>query len=182
MTMNVFDRIASVFDECGHRHYGENVSELDHALQTAEFARRAEESDAIVLSCLLHDFGHMLHEDGEDAALRGIDARHEHLGAKLLSGYFGQEILEPIRQHVAAKRYLCRVDSTYLRSLSESSLLSLKLQGGPMTDSELFEFESNPCFDSCIRVRRYDDLGKVPGMVTASLASYRELIERLKKT
>jgi [1-hydroxy-2-(trimethylamino)ethyl]phosphonate dioxygenase len=180
--MNVFERITAVFNECGNRHYGENVSELEHALQAAEFARQAGESDAVVLSCLLHDFGHMLHENGEDIALRGIDARHEQLGAELLKDYFDQEILEPIRQHVAAKRYLCRVDPEYLQSLSESSLLSLKLQGGPMTDVELREFESNPWFDSCIRVRRYDDLGKVPGMITASLSSYRELIERLQKT
>lgn len=178
MTCEAIERIHSVFAQCGGRHYGENVSELEHALQTAEFARQFGESDAVVLSCLLHDFGHMLHNGGEDVALRGIDARHEVLGFELLKDFFEPEILEPIRQHVAAKRYLCWKDAAYMRGLSESSLLSLKLQGGPMSDSEAAEFEANPWFESCVRVRRYDEMGKVPGMVTASLESYTPLIEK----
>jgi len=172
------DQIFSIFCEYGSRHYGENVSELEHALQTAEFARQFGESDSIVLSCLLHDYGHMLHDLGEDIAQQGIDARHEIVGATLLKDLFPEIILEPIRQHVAAKRYLCWKNPAYEAGLSESSRLSLQLQGGPMTDVEAQKFETNPHFTACIKVRHYDDMGKVPNTPTANLQSYRSLIER----
>lgn len=172
------DQIFSIFREYGSRHYGENVSELEHALQTAEFARQFGEADSIVLSCLLHDYGHMLHDLGEDIAQHGIDAKHEIIGATLLKDLFPEIILEPIRQHVAAKRYLCWKNPAYEAGLSESSRLSLQLQGGPMTDIEAQKFETNPHFAACIKVRYYDDMGKVPNMPTADLRSYRSLIEK----
>ena len=154
------------------------MTELEHALQTAEFARQYDEPDAIVLSCLLHDFGHMCHDLGEQIAQQGVDARHEELGADLLTGLFPDQILEPIRLHVAAKRYLCAKEPAYAGGLSESSALSLKLQGGPMTDAEARGFESHSHYRAAVQVRRYDDMGKVPGMQTASLESYRGLIEQ----
>ncbi|MEY3460318.1 MAG: hypothetical protein RL215_3475 [Planctomycetota bacterium] len=171
-------QIFAVFRERGAAHYGENVSEQEHALQTAEFARQFDEPDAVVLACLLHDFGHMLHNLGEDIALRGIDARHEELGAELLRSYFPEEILDPIRQHVAAKRYLVWKDPGYAAGLSESSIRSLALQGGPMTDAEAAAFEARPHFRACVSLRRYDDMGKVSGMQTAGLESYEPLIRR----
>lgn len=171
------DQMFAIFQTLGHRHYGENVSELEHALQTAAFARQFGETDAVVLSCLLHDYGHMLHDLGEDVAHQGIDARHEELGADLLKDLFPEKILEPIRQHVAAKRYLCWKIPSYSEGLSESSQISLHLQGGPMTDFEAAAFELNPHLESCLKVRRYDDMGKVPGMPTADLESYRSLME-----
>ncbi|MFM7039723.1 MAG: phosphonate degradation HD-domain oxygenase [Planctomycetaceae bacterium] len=172
------ERIFAVFDERGSRHYGENVSELEHALQTAEFARQFGESDAVIVACLLHDFGHMLHDLGEDAALQGVDAKHEELGAELLRGLFPEEILDPIRQHVAAKRYLCWKQPQYAAGLSESSRRSLALQGGPMTDAEADAFQLRPHFAACVSLRRYDDMGKVPQMQTADLRSYEPLIRR----
>lgn len=174
----MFDKILGVFNERGARSYGEDVTELEHALQTAEFAKQFGEPDAIVLSCLLHDYGHMLHDLGEDIALQGVDSQHEELGAELLKGMFPEEILEPVRLHVAAKRYLCWKEPSYIQGLSASSLLSLQLQGGPMSDLEAEEFEALPHHQAAVQVRRYDDMGKVPGMTTASLESYRGLIEK----
>ena len=172
------DQIFQVFREFGNRHYGENVSELEHALQTAEFATQSGESDSIVLSCLLHDYGHMLHDLGEDIAQHGIDAKHEENGATLLRDWFPEVILEPIRQHVAAKRYLCWKFPAYADGLSDSSRLSLRLQGGPMNDGEARKFETKPHFTASIKVRQYDDMGKIPAMQTADLESYRGLIEK----
>ena len=97
---------------------------------------------------------------------------------RLLKDLFPAEILEPIRQHVAAKRYLCAKIPAYVQGLSESSRLSLQLQGGPMTEAEAKSFEANPHLEACLKVRRCDDMGKVPAMKTAELESYRELIER----
>ncbi len=178
MQVDPIENIFAVFRERGSRHYGENVSELEHALQTAEFARQFNEPDAVLVACLLHDYGHLMHDLGEDIALQGIDAQHEELGAKLLKGLFPEEILEPIRLHVAAKRYLCWKEPAYTQGLSPSSALSLKLQGGPMTDAEATAFASLPHYNAAVQVRRYDDMGKVPGMKTASLESYRELIAK----
>ncbi|MBL8816701.1 MAG: HD domain-containing protein [Planctomyces sp.] len=176
------DQILTVFREKGHRHYGENVSELEHALQTAEFAHQFGEPDAVVLSCLLHDYGHMLHDLGEDIAQQGVDAQHEELGARLLTELFPPEIVEPVRLHVAAKRYLCWKEPAYIEGLSTSSQQSLELQGGPMSDSEAAQFEALPHFKAAVQVRKYDDMGKVPGMKTASVESYRDLIQRFLKS
>ncbi len=178
MNVDTIESIFTVFRERGNRQYGENVTELEHALQTAAFARQFNEPDAILVSCLLHDYGHLLHDLGEDIAQQGVDAQHEELGAKLLKGMFPEAILEPIRLHVAAKRYLCWKEPAYAEGLSASSALSLKLQGGPMTDSEATAFASLPHYHAAVLVRRYDDMGKVPGMQTASLESYRGLIEK----
>ncbi|GDX92181.1 phosphodiesterase [Planctomycetia bacterium] len=174
-------QIFSVFRERGHRHYGESVSEQEHALQTAEFARQYSEPDALVLSCLLHDYGHMLHDLGENIADQGVDARHEELGAWLLKDWFPEEILQPIRQHVASKRYLCWRNTQYRDGLSPSSQRSLQLQGGPMSEQEASEFEALQFFDQCVRLRLYDDMGKVPQMPTATIESYEPLIRQFLK-
>ncbi len=177
----IIAQIFQVFRERGQRHYGESVSEQEHALQTAEFARQYSEPDSLVLSCLLHDYGHMLHDLGENIAEQGIDARHEELGAWLLKDWFPEEILQPIRQHVASKRYLCQRNAQYRNSLSPSSQRSLQLQGGPMTETEASAFEALPFFDLCVRLRLYDDMGKVPQMPTATIESYEPLIRRFLK-
>ncbi|MGE0758609.1 MAG: HD domain-containing protein [Pirellulaceae bacterium] len=170
------DRLCCVYRERGERHYGENVSEREHALQTAHFARQFGEADAIVVACLLHDVGHLLHDLGEHIANAGVDARHEDLGADALRGRLPDVIVEPIRLHVTAKRYLCWKDPRYLAGLSPASRLSLELQGGVMSDDEAHEFERHPHFDGAVRVRRYDDMGKVAGLETDDFDSYRELI------
>lgn len=173
------DAIFRAFEERGDRSYGEGVTEKEHALQAAMFARRAGEPDELVASCLLHDYGHLLHDLGEDIADRGVDAAHEDLGAEALAGIFPDAVVEPARLHVAAKRYLCRVEPSYLAGLSDASVLSLKLQGGPMNAEEAEAFERNPHHRAAVSLRRYDDLGKVPGLETPGLESYRGLLESM---
>ncbi len=168
--------IEEVFTKSGHMRYSEEVTELEHALQAATFAQRNDEPDSVVVACLLHDFGHLCHDLGEDIAERGIDARHEEVGAEILAEHFPASIIEPIRMHVDAKRYLCGVDSEYLAGLSEASRQSLMLQGGPMNESEIAEFEANPFFEIAVRVRKYDDQGKVVDMDTPSLTHFLPLI------
>lgn len=171
------DQILQLFHAHGDRHYGENVSEREHALQTAAFAQQFGEPPAIVVACLLHDVGHLMHELGEDIANRGTDAGHEELGANALRTRFVNEVVEPIRLHVAAKRYLCGRQASYFEGLSPSSRLSLQLQGGPMTAVEADAFEKHPHFAAAVQVRRYDDMGKVPGLVTLTFDDYRPLLE-----
>ncbi len=175
----VVDEIFRVFHERGQRSYGENVTEQQHALQCATFAQIQGESPEVIAASLLHDYGHLLHDLGEDIADRGVDARHERVGANKLTAWFGDEVVEPVRLHAASKRYLCWKESNYYSDLSDASRKSLALQGGPMTEAEALEFEAGPNFGNAIRVRRYDDQGKIPEMETPPLEAFRSLLESL---
>jgi len=175
----IIDGIFAVYRERGHRAYGEAVTELQHGLQCATLAHQEGASPEVIVASLLHDFGHLLHDLGEDIALKGVDARHEHVGANRLSAWFGPEVLEPIRLHAASKRYLCWKEAGYLAGLSEASLRSLELQGGVMTSGEAAAFEAGPHFGRAVEVRRYDDRGKDPHMATPGLEFFRPLMASL---
>lgn len=171
--------ILAVYRERGHRAYGEDVTELQHGLQCATLAQREGQSPEVIVASLLHDFGHLLHDLGEDIALKGVDARHEQVGANRLSAWFGPEVVEPIRLHAASKRYLCWKEPGYRAGLSDASIRSLELQGGVMTDAEAAEFEAGPHYERAVLVRRYDDRGKDPHMVTPDMESFRPLMASL---
>jgi [1-hydroxy-2-(trimethylamino)ethyl]phosphonate dioxygenase len=133
----------------------------------------------LIAAALLHDIGHLLHKLPEDIADREIDGRHERVGAMWLTRYFPAPVTEPIRLHVEAKRYLCAMDSGYLRKLSAASIQSLALQGGPMSDEELQEFEASPYAGESLRLRQWDDLAKVAGLKAPGLQQYQPLLEKL---
>ena len=173
----IIDQVFRIYRERGHRHYGEDVTETQHALQCATFARDNGEDPSLVAACLLHDFGHLAHDLGEDIADRGVDARHEDLGADVLKKWFSTEIVEPVRMHVAAKRYLCARQTGYFEGLSEASRLSLELQGGPMTEAEMKAFETSPHHAAAVRLRLYDDMGKVAEMETPDFESFRPFLK-----
>src|SRR5580658_149933 len=143
--MSIVDEIMDLFARRGEAAYhGEAVSQTEHALQAAELAELEGAPDRLVVAALLHDVGHLLDGQDEDLAHRGVDGRHEEAGGAWLARHFGPEVIEPIRLHVAAKRYLCAVDPTYLDGLSPASRLSLSVQGGPMRAEERAQFEANP--------------------------------------
>ncbi len=174
---SIISDIFKLFNQRGHRQYGEDVTELQHALQCAMFSARAGEPKSVVAACLLHDYGHLLHDLGEDVAEQGLDAGHQDLGANHLALYFPTKIVTPIRLHVAAKRYLCWRQPQYFNGLSEASQQSLQLQGGVMTYEEAIRFEQNPYSDLAIRLRLYDDAGKIKDLATPELEAYRSLLE-----
>src|SRR6185295_17965827 len=122
--MSVIEEIRAAFARRGHEGYGEGVSQLDHALQCGAFAERDGAAPALIAAAFLHDIGHMLHELPEDIADSDVDTQHESLGSAWLSQHFGPEITEPVRLHVAAKRYLAVVEPSYFEKLSEASKLS----------------------------------------------------------
>jgi [1-hydroxy-2-(trimethylamino)ethyl]phosphonate dioxygenase len=160
-------------------YFGEPVSQLEHALQSAHYAAQAGSARHLVAAALLHDIGHLLHERGEDATDRGIDTVHEEDGYRWLLDRFGASVAEPVRQHVAAKRYLCAVEREYFARLSPASVQSLRLQGGPFSPEEVRAFEALPCFWDATALRRWDDQAKIPGLVVAPLQGYRPLLEAL---
>jgi [1-hydroxy-2-(trimethylamino)ethyl]phosphonate dioxygenase len=167
--------IIALWKQHGGSMYGsEAVTQMEHALQTAALARNAGASPALVAAALLHDVGHLLHELPDDAPEQGIDDRHEDLAANYLEKYFRQEVTEPIRLHVDAKRYLCTTTSDYLAQLSEPSVVSLRLQGGLMNEAEIQAFEANPYAADAVRLRRWDDLAKDPEAVTPPIEAFAD--------
>jgi phosphonate degradation associated HDIG domain protein len=181
--MKIVDDILRLFARRGASAYhGEAVSQAEHGLQAAELAESEGASDALVVAALLHDVGHLLDGQDEDLATRGIDGHHEEAGSRWLARHFGPEVIEPIRLHVAAKRYLCAVDPAYLEGLSPASRLSLAVQGGPMGSEERAEFEGNPFYRDAIRLRHWDDTAKVPGLDVPGLEHYRDRIAATART
>jgi gamma-butyrobetaine dioxygenase len=173
--MNVVAIVFRLFAEGGEAAYfGESVSQAAHALQTAHLAESAQAEDALVVAALLHDIGHLLHGLPEDVAEQGIEGRHEQGGADWLARHFNPAVSEPVRLHVAAKRYLCAVDPAYLAGLSPASRRSLQLQGGAFNPEGVRAFEAEPYFRDAVRLRQWDDAAKVPELVVPGLEHYRE--------
>ena len=171
--MKVADEILAIYAARGAgAYFGERVSMTEHALQTAYFAQQANASESLIVAALLHDIGHLLAQVPDDIADWTADAHHEAIGARWLAQRFPAGICEPVRLHVAAKRYLCATDAGYFAQLSPASVHTLKLQGGPMSAPEVAQFESERYFTAAVRVRRWDDQGKVAGLKTPPLAAY----------
>jgi [1-hydroxy-2-(trimethylamino)ethyl]phosphonate dioxygenase len=181
--MTIVDEIMDLFARRGAAAYhGEAVSQTEHALQAADLAARQGATDSLIVAALLHDVGHLLDGQDEDLADHGLDGRHEEAGCAWLAVHFGPRVTEPIRLHVAAKRYLCAVDPGYLAGLSPSSRLSLSLQGGPMEVKERADFEGNPSYHDAVRLRRWDDTAKVPGLTVPGLDHYRDHLTAAVRT
>ena len=160
-------------------YFGESVSVTEHALQAAHFAQLDDAPPALIIASLLHDIGHLIDPAPEQIAEWTSDARHEHGGASWLAVRFGPEISEPVRLHVAAKRYLCASDPGYLKLLSAASIRTLQLQGGAMTRAETATFEAEPYCREAVQLRRWDDRAKIAGLSTPDLHHYVPLIGRL---
>ena len=164
---NIVDFIADIFHRRGADSYlGEQVTMSEHMLQAALLAESEEAGDELIAAALLHDIGHYTNEFPEDALAQGIDNHHDDAGAAVLEPFFPPSVTEPVRLHVATKRYLCATDPDYFSRLSEASVHTLNLQGGPMSAEETAEFEKLDHRDQAVRVRIWDDEAKVPGKTT----------------
>jgi phosphonate degradation associated HDIG domain protein len=174
------DALFRILSDWGAVQYGdEAVTQLQHALQCAELAETEDGRSHLVAAALLHDIGHMVDAEGRYAsdAHAETDAHHEDKAALFLSRVFGPEVTEPIRLHVPAKRYLVATDPAYAAGLSEASVHSLQLQGGPMAPDEVAAFEQGPYGSTAVLLRRWDDRGKDPAHRTPPLAHYRPALE-----
>src|SRR3982751_2954106 len=156
----------------GAQYSGEPVTQLEHALQTAHFAEQSDAGEALVTACLLHDLGHLLNHQGETPTLRGIDDTHQYFALPFLRGLFPDAVLDPIKLHVDAKRYLCQVDAGYYARLSEDSKRSLALQGGVFDAERAAAFLAQPGARDAVLLRQWDDLAKQADLATPSLAHF----------
>lgn len=171
----IIKEVLRLFRDRGDSEYGgEAVTQAEHALQAADLAREQGAESTLVVAALLHDVGHLLHRLPDDAPDQGVDDEHEELGARWLKKRFGPAVIEPVRLHVAAKRYMCTCDPEYFELLSEPSRISLKLQGGPMDANEVTEFEQNPYHEDAVRLRRWDDEAKIVDKVTTPLEGFTD--------
>ncbi len=177
---NIVNHIEDIFNRRGAESYlGEQVTMAQHMLQTAQKAEQAGADDSQVVAALLHDIGHYKNEIPEIVLTKGKNNFHEEAGANFLEDYFPRSVVEPIRQHVAAKRYLCAVKPEYFKRLSKASVHTLSLQGGPMNAKEIEEFERNDYLEQSIQLRYWDEDGKDPDKAHLSFSYYRSLIESL---
>lgn len=171
----IVDRIIELFATKGQEPYGEDVSLAEHCLQCAALAVRDGADEALVVAALLHDIGHLV-EDPDDGY--GVH-RHDIGGAAFLAKHFQEAVVAPVRMHVAAKRYRVAVDPGYAARLSAASTHTLAHQGGPMSPEEVRAFDAEPHRDAALRLREWDDCGKVEGLVVTPVAAYRTRMERL---
>ena len=176
--MSVIDEIFALYARRGGATYGEGVTQSEHALQAAMLADQEGASPELVAAALLHDIGHLLHDLPEDIAEQGVDTRHESLASAWLSQHFGPAVTEPVRLHVAAKRYLCAVQPGYFEALSEASKLSLGLQGGPMSVAEAASFRALDWSRDAILLRRWDEAAKEAGRHTPAFRHFRAALQR----
>jgi len=177
MALSISD-ICILFARKGGRLYeGEGVTQLEHALQTAAQAEAAETRPSLVAAALLHDLGHLLNDQGETPTLRGVDDLHQFAALPFLRNLYGDDVLEPIRLHVDAKRYLCATRDDYYQALSTDSKRSLVLQGGVYSSGEALQFIRQPYAEDAVKIRLWDDQAKVAGAVTPPLARFVAALE-----
>jgi gamma-butyrobetaine dioxygenase len=170
--------IADMFASGGAWDYrGEPVTQASHMLQAAALARAARAPAPLVAAALLHDVGHFTPAAPGQDLITG--SRHCAAGANWLAQWFGREVTEPVRLHVAAKRYLCAVEPGYLAALSPASQRTLGVQGGPMDEDERAEFEAHPQACAALRLRRWDDAAKDPAAAPPAFGYYKSILRRL---
>lgn len=179
----VADALCDLYARRGGAMYDEAVSQTVHGVQTASLAEQEHAPPALIAAALLHDLAHLLERDPADGDSHpDRDLRHEEVAAGVLTEWFGPEVTEPIRHHVAAKRYLCAVEPDYVLGLSPASVHSLALQGGPMSADEADAFLALDGAADAVRLRRWDDCAKDPDRVNLPFSHYRDLLISLVHT
>ena len=175
---HAYQALCDLFEAEGGREYlGEQVSMEQHMLQTGTAARLAGASRALVVAAVAHDVGHFTGVVRGRDLMGGRDNHHDEVAATWLGQWFAEAVTEPVRLHVAAKRYLCAVEPTYRDQLSEASAYTMGVQGGPMSAEEVAAFAELPYAEDAVRLRRWDDLGKDPETARLSLEDFREDVE-----
>ncbi len=173
--MQVIDKIISNFINSKSLYIGEKVTISEHMIQTAMLAEKAKCDDNLICSSLLHDYGHFILENPDELVKLNVDGQHENIGYEYLKSFFKKEIVEPIKYHVLAKRYLAR-EKKYFDLLSEASKISLELQGGVLNQEECNKFEKQEYFKPSILLRKFDEAAKKTGVKMKDINDYKNLL------
>jgi phosphonate degradation associated HDIG domain protein len=181
MHPSAVSKLVQLFQDRGQvRYEGHSITQLQHALQCALFAKRQGAESTLVAAALLHDIGHLIddHEPHEFQE-HSLHDMHEERAFCWLKEHFGHAVADPIRLHVQAKRYLCTIEPEYIHALSPLARRSYYDLGGPMSGAELDDFRDEPYAFEAVQLRRWDDLAVQPDMVTPTLEEYLPLLESL---
>ena len=173
--MNVIYKIVSNFINNKSLYIGEKVTISEHMIQCAMIAEKTKSSDSLICACLLHDYGHFILEDPNELVRKKLDGKHEDIGYEYLKKFFKRDVVEPVKYHVLAKRYLAR-NKKYYSQLSNASKISLKLQGGTLNKKESKDFEKNKFFKAAIKLRKYDENAKKTNVKMKSIDHYENLL------
>jgi [1-hydroxy-2-(trimethylamino)ethyl]phosphonate dioxygenase len=179
LTGPALERITDLLTLKADGQYGlSDINQRQHALQAAWLAEQQGCPASLIVASLLHDIGHLVHDLGDHPAEAGVDDLHEERGYGFLAAWFGPEVTEPVRLHVAAKRYLCATEADYFSKLSKDSVLSLSLQGGPMSADEVAAFEAVPQSAAAVQLRRFDEQAKVRNLETPAIQHFLPYVAR----
>ena len=173
--MDIIEKIISNFKNNKSLYIGENVTIAEHMIQSAMMAEKSKSKDNLVCSCLLHDYGHFILDDPDELVRNNQDGKHEDIGYEYLKRFFKKEVVEPIKHHVIAKRYLAR-DKKYFEKLSKASKVSMELQGGVLNDKDTESFKRKPYFKSSILLRKFDDAAKKTYVKMKTIHDYKKLL------
>ena len=174
--MDIIEKIISNFKNNKSLYIGENVTISEHMIQSAMIAEKSKSKDFLICSCLLHDYGHFILDDPDELVRKNQDGKHEDIGYEYLKKFFKREIVEPIKNHVIAKRYLAR-DKKYYNKLSNASVVSLELQGGLLSRKEAQSFEKEAFFKEAIKLRKFDEAAKKVGVKIKDIIQYKDLLK-----
>ena len=174
--MDIVDKIVSNFKNNNSLYIGENVTIAEHMIQSAMMAEKSKSNNNLVCACLLHDYGHFILDNPDELVRKKQDGKHEEIGYEYLKKFFKKEIVEPIKHHVIAKRYLAR-DKKYFDRLSEASVVSLELQGGVLDTKEAKLFENQEFFKEAIMLRKFDEAAKKVGVKIKDIIQYKDLLK-----
>lgn len=155
------DSILSIYSTWGNETYDEDITQLAHALQCAALAHHEGSSEELIAAALLHDIGHLFEIERNNGPDYTTNLRHELTGSDYLSELFPPAVTAPIAMHVEAKRYLAANEAGYFDGLSRGSQRSLDVQGGPFTAAESARFMGLEGSADALKLRRWDDFGKV---------------------
>ena len=173
--MNIIDKIISNFINNKSLYIGEKVTMTEHMIQSAMLAEKNKSSSSLICASLLHDYGHFILDNPDKLVNQKEDGKHEDVAYRYLKKYFKKNVVEPIRIHVKAKRYLAR-NQKYYRILSQASKVSLHLQGGVMNEEESEKFEKEKFFDDAIKLRKFDEAAKKTSIKMKNINDYKSLL------
>lgn len=180
MQLDSLNDLLSLYERNGALQYaGEPVNQIEHAWQSMRWAEQEGAGPSLQLAAFFHDLGHLFQREQGSPTLHGIDDRHEKIGSAVLERIFDTSVSGPVALHVDAKRYLVSLDPGYLNQLSQDSVRSLKLQGGPMTLAEQDQFKAKPFWSEAVRLRRWDEKSKVAEVSTPSMVELRATLSAL---
>ena len=172
---SIIEKIIKNYKTNKSLYIGEKVTMTEHMIQSAMLAEKNKSPSSLVCAALLHDYGHFILDDPEKLVNIKEDGKHEEVGYLYLKKYFNKNVVEPIKNHVKAKRYLAR-NKKYYEILSTASIASLHLQGGVMNDEEAEKFEKNKYFKSSIKLRKFDESAKKINIKMKNIDEYKNLL------